>query len=234
MNIPTSNIKWKKSYRLIPSKYPPIDLFDDIADPEDWEDLASAESRTNPRVYEEIGDISLIPKERRIGGVGAGWVISAFTHVSSMRPTRFTDGSYGIYYCSKEFETAVSETVFHQSRFLSATSQEAGWITVMRELIAKIDNVFHDIRVGSFQDELDPDSYVKSHIFAKNLRADNSNGIVFPSVRNDGGECLAAFWPDVVSIPTQGSHWQYHWNGEKFDYIKQLDDNKDSPKVYKL
>lgn len=233
MNIPTSNIKWSKSYRLIPSKYPPIDLFDDIGDPEDWEDLANAESRTNPRAYEEIGDISLIPKERRISGAGAGWVISAFTHVSKTRPTRFTDGSYGIYYCSKEFETALSETVFHQSYFLNATSQEAGWVMVMRELIAKVDNDFHDIRGKGFQDELNPNNYEKSHIFAKNLRAENSNGIVFPSVRKKGGECLAAFWPDVVSIPKQGSHWQYHWDGKKFDYVKKLDNNE-APKVYKL
>lgn len=234
MSIPLSNIKWPKSYRLIPSKYPPINLFDDIAAPEDWKDLASAESRTNPRIYEEIGDISLIPIERRISGVGAGWVISAFTHVSKARPTRFTDGSYGIYYCSKDFETALNETVFHQSRFLSATSQEAGWVTVMRELIAKIDNQFHDIRGEGYQDELNPDNYDKSHIFAKTLRSENSNGIIFPSVRKQGGECLAAFWPDVVSIPTQGSHWQYHWDGEKFDYVKQLDNNAESPKVYKL
>lgn len=234
MNIPVTHVKWPKSYRLIPSKYPPIHLFDDIADPEDWEVLASAESRTNPRVYEEIGDISLIPKERRISGVGSSWVISAFTHVSPQRPTRFTDGTYGIYYCSKDFETAVKETVFHQSRFLSATSEEAGWITVMRELVAKIDNEFHDIRSGEYQEELNPDSYDKSHLFAKNLRATNSNGIVFPSVRKQGGECLAAFWPDVVSIPTQGSHWQYHWDGKKFDYVQQLDNNSVSPKVYKL
>lgn len=234
MSIPISIVKWPKSYRLIPSKYPPIDLFDDIAAPEDWEDLARAESRTNPRIYEEIGDISLIPKERRISGAGAGWVISAFTHVSKARPTRFTDGSYGVYYCSKDFETALYETVFHQSIFLSATKQEAGWITVMRELIAKIDNEFHDIRDNGYQDELNPDNYEKSHMLAKNLRSANSNGIVFPSVRKQEGECLAAFWPDVVSIPTQGSHWQYHWDGKKFDYVKQLDNNAGPPKVYKL
>ena len=37
--------------------YPPIDLFEDIADPADWELIAAAEAKTNPRVREEIGAI---------------------------------------------------------------------------------------------------------------------------------------------------------------------------------
>ena len=246
MNIPISKIKWQKSYRLIPSRYPPIDLFDDIASPEDWENLARAECKTNPRIRKKIADISTIPKEKRICGDGANWVMAAFTHISKNRPSRFSDGSHGVYYCANDFETALQETIFHQGRFLKATKQKAGWTTVMRELIAKIDNDFHDITSANdnnidniiannkFEKELDPDSYEHSHILAKKLRNQNSNGITYPSVRRKGGQCLAVFWPNAISIPKQGSHWQYHWNGEEFDYIKKLSNNKTPTKIYKL
>ncbi|WP_083455471.1 hypothetical protein [Sphingopyxis sp. 113P3] len=36
------------------NKYPPIDLFEDLVDPEDWALLAAAEARANPRVAETI------------------------------------------------------------------------------------------------------------------------------------------------------------------------------------
>ena len=34
---------------------------------------------------------------------------------------------------------------------------------------------------------------------------------------------IAAFWPDVVPIPTQGAHFAYHWNGSTVAYVKKLD-----------
>lgn len=41
-------------------------MFEDIADPADWEIVAAIEARTNPRVGQDVGDISLVPVERRI------------------------------------------------------------------------------------------------------------------------------------------------------------------------
>jgi hypothetical protein len=67
---PISKINWRISHRIIRSIYPPIALFEDIADPADWELIASLEAKTNPRVRDEIGDISLVPIERRVAGPG--------------------------------------------------------------------------------------------------------------------------------------------------------------------
>ncbi|MEM8541730.1 MAG: RES domain-containing protein, partial [Pseudomonadota bacterium] len=78
VEIPISRVVWEKTHRLILSHFPPIDLFDDLADPQDWEALALAESRTNPRIYEKIGDLSLVPSKRRVSGPGASWVMAAF------------------------------------------------------------------------------------------------------------------------------------------------------------
>ena len=49
---------WKPCWRIVPSRYPPIDLFERIAPPEDWEALAAVESLTNPRIREEIQSIA--------------------------------------------------------------------------------------------------------------------------------------------------------------------------------
>jgi hypothetical protein len=62
---PLADIDWPDSYRIIRTIYPPVDLFEDIADPADWELIASAEAKTNPRVRDQIGDLSLVPVDWR-------------------------------------------------------------------------------------------------------------------------------------------------------------------------
>ena len=68
--VPIAAVHWTGAVRIIRSVYPPIDLFEDIADPEDWPLLISAEQKTNPRLMDTIGKIDLIPPERRVGGQG--------------------------------------------------------------------------------------------------------------------------------------------------------------------
>lgn len=48
-------------------------------------------------------------------------------------------------------------------------------------------------------------------------------GGTWPSVRHPGSSCIAAFWPDVMPIPTHGGHFTYHWNGNSVGYVKRLD-----------
>lgn len=220
----TAHVTWSKTHRLIMSHYPPIDLFDDLADPRDWEALASAEARTSPRIYEQIGDLGLVPADRRIGGEGASWVMSAFTHVSTDRPSRFTDGSYGVYYAGNDLETALREHTFHTARIYGDARMKPGWLSQVRQLVGTIDSALTDIRGSGFDVFLDPDvtKYAAAQSFASAQKFAGSNGIVYPSQRNLGGQCIAAFYPDVVSIPSQADHFRYHWNGAVIDYAQKL------------
>jgi len=221
-DAPTTQIDWPTAVRLIESKYPPIDLFEDLADPEDWELLAAAEGKTNPRIAETIGNLDLVPPERRAGGPGASYVMAPFTHCSPDKPGRFHDGTYGAYYAADSFETSVSEVAHHQATRLLDSQDEPGWISDMRELVGTVDAALLDVRVGGFEAILAPDTYGQSQAFALQSRDDGANGIVYPSVRNPGGDCIAAFWPDVPAKPVQGRHFRYHWDGTRIDMIHEL------------
>ncbi len=74
-------LRWTPGYRIIRTIYPPVDLFEDIADPADWELLVSAEAKMNPRIRDLVGNLALVPVSRRISGPGASIVMGAFTHV---------------------------------------------------------------------------------------------------------------------------------------------------------
>lgn len=212
---------WPRSARIIRSIYPPIDLFEDIADPADWEALASAEAKFNPRVRESIGDLSKVPVARRITGPGASWVMAPFVHCSPLRPGRFTDGTYGLYYAGDSTEVAIAETIHHHTRTMLATAEPAGWTSQFRELVGAVDADFDD--ASGMAELLHPDDYTASQRYGAERRATGSNGIYWPSLRYEGGNCIAVFWPDVVPIPSQGAHFTYHWNGSAVDYVKRLD-----------
>lgn len=214
---PLRRVQFRRATRIVSTLYPPIHLFEDIADPADWELLASAEAKTNPRVRDEIGRISLVPPERRVSGPGASWVMAPFTHVSPLRPTRFSAGEYGVYYCGNRFEVALAETVYHFERFLRSTA-EAPTTADFRELVGTVAVRAHDLEgQESFADCLHPDDYSAGQRLGARLRAAGSEAIVYPSVRYPKGLALAVFWPNRVGIPNQARHLCYRWNGSRCD-----------------
>src|SRR5690242_2199505 len=220
-SVPLATIKWKRAARIIRSLYPPIDLFEDIADPADWALILSAEQKTNPRLMETIGNLDLVPPERRVSGPGASYLMAPFTHVSLDRPSRFSDGSFGVLYVGNTFEVVLFETMHHHARFMAATAQRPGWTSQFREIVLDVDAELHDVRtVVDNASVLAPDDYREGQALGAHLRSLGSEGIVYPSVRAPGGECASLFYPDRASLPTQGRHLDYHWNGITIDYYR--------------
>jgi hypothetical protein len=213
---PVKRIKWNKTYRIINSCYPPCDVWEDIiSDSDDWQLAFELEKMSNPRVRHELGDLSLIPPERVITGSNSWWVISAFTHINP-EGDRFTDGTYGAYYAANNFLTSLKEKAYGLTKkFMSATSEPIIDITC-RTLVGKIDKELHDIRCkDNWRTCYHEKDYSHSQRLASELRRNQSNGIVYKSIRDAEGECFAAFWPDVVTIPSQERHVVLHWDGKK-------------------
>lgn len=218
VDIPLVRVRWPKAFRIIRSIHPPIDLFEDIADPRDWEALASAESKTNPRLWEHIGRLDLVPPERRVGGPGASYLMAPFVHVSTDRPGRFTDGSYGVYSAGNREEVAIREVAHHHGRAMAASGEEPGWTSQFRVLVNRLDLDLNDLR--PLDRYHDPDDYGASQELGRRLRAEGSNGVVYRSVRCPGGECAGVFWPDLMEPPVQSDHFDYHWDGGRVDKVR--------------
>lgn len=224
-DVPVSQVDWAEGVRIIRSAHPPIDLFEDIADPRDWPLLISAEQKTNPRLMETLGAIDLIPPGRRVGGPGASYLMAPFTHTSPDRPSRFSDGRLGALYIASDFETAVHETIHHHARFMAATDQPPGWTAQFRELVIAVSGALHDLRPAPPAALLDPVDYAAAQRFGAALRAAGGEGIVYPSVRGDG-DCVALFYPDLAQRPRQGRHLDYHWDGARVDLVRDRTDGQ--------
>ncbi len=215
----TVALGWPDAHRIIRTVYPPVDLFEDISDPADWELLASAEAKTNPRVRDQLGNLSLVPKARRVSGPTASLVMGAFTHASTDRPSRFTDGRFGVWYCGDRTAVALAETIFHFEGFMRATDEAAGDAD-FRELVTGARGNLLDLRGGAHPDCLRPDDYAPGQALGRALQAADGDGILYPSVRWPDGEAAALFWPDLVRLPVrQAGHFRYHWNGRRCDRV---------------
>lgn len=207
--IAITPIQWVPGYRIIPSRFPPVGPWDRIAHARDFDALAEIEALTNPRLREELGVLAMIPVNRRIAGPGTTPIMAAFTHLDP-NGSRFSNGDYGVLYVARELPTAIRETVHHRERFLKRTKEPPQRLE-MRCYMIPIDAPLHDLRDHTAFHHAD--DYEPSQTIAAQLRAGGSNGVVYRSVRNDAGECVAAFWPDCARPCTQTTHFAYHWDG---------------------
>ncbi|HVO45615.1 MAG TPA: RES family NAD+ phosphorylase [Steroidobacteraceae bacterium] len=220
--IPVREVRWQPCFRVISSRYPTIHLFERLSDPQDWDTLYALESLTNARLREEAGELARVPPEDRLSGPGSTVIMAPFTHLDPSG-SRFTDGTFGAFYAAASLATSVAETRHHRERFLRATAQ--GPIELdMRTYLADVEARFHDIRGlrPSLSAIYDPDSYVSSQVFGRELRLGGSNGIAFDSVRHAGGQCLAVFRPRLVRNLRQGAHLRYVWDGNSISRVYEL------------
>ena len=216
--IPLDRTVWRPSYRLIPSRYPTVGLYDAIADPADLEVVFAIEALTNLRIRDELGELELVPREERVSGAGSTPVMAAFTHLNP-DGSRFSDGSYGVYYAAHALETAIAEVSHHRAVFLSHTAEPA--IDVDLRLIGtNLDAELHDLRhLGDAGAKIfHPEHYASSQALGRSLRAAGSWGVQFPSVRHAGGLCVGVFRPRALGRAKAGAHIALHWDGQRITH----------------
>jgi hypothetical protein len=210
----SERLHWAPAFRIIRTIYPPVDLFEDIADPADWELLVTAEAKLNPRIRDEIGNLALVPLARRISGPTASIAMGAFTHMSRNRPSRFSDGTYGVWYCGDRLEVPLAETVHHFQRFMRMTNEPAADAD-FRVLTCEVKGEVVKADAAS----LDPDDWKPGQLFGRQVRNEGSDGVLFASVRYPPGDAAAIFWPDCLTLPiTQNQQLRYRWDGMRMTH----------------
>lgn len=222
MSYPTVALAWHPAYRVIPSRFPSIGLFDRVAGPKDFDALYALEAMTNDRLRDEIGEISLVPVEERLFGNGSSPIMAAFTHLNP-QGSRFSDGSYGVFYCAREKETAIAETRYHSALFMGATNEPPMRLQ-MRLYAVEVEGEAADLRQAALAEPriIDPDDYGHAQGLGRKLRAEGALGILYPSVRMPGGECLAALRTGMLSDCLHAAYLEYNWDGRGINAVFEV------------
>jgi hypothetical protein len=218
----------QKSYRLINSKFPPIDLFDDVASAEEFELLYEIQARTNPRIQNEVGDLNLIsPEEIPFGIVGCSYATASFTHVNPAG-SRFSDGSFGALYMANKIETAIAETRHHQALYFSQVEGLAYDVITMRGLACYFDGALINIcRNSDDSNNSDdalyhPSDYSAAQTLGGKLKAQGKEGLQYNSVRQEGAICWVLFTPKKVKKIEQTAHFEFIWDGQSIAKVEKV------------
>jgi hypothetical protein len=215
-------ISWRDTHRLIPSRYPPIGPFDRVASASDLHALFELEGWTNDRVSTELGVLTILPEEEWVTGPMASVVMAAFCHPRA-GGGRFSSQTRGAWYAARSLRTALAESIYHRTRELA---EIGGFDTrvEMRLYLADLRGAFHDLRPPNpaFTPLFDPDSYEASQKMGEHLLAEGSNGIVFRSVRDPRGQCVACFRPGLVQRVRIAGHFEYRWEGTPEPIVRPL------------
>ena len=172
-------------------------------------DLAELDGATNDRLLGEEGLLPGISVHELVYGVRyASIVNAAFTH-KNPAGSRFNDGTRGAWYAALDRATSVAEVAYHRAQQLTNIDWKEEERATYDDYLADFTTEFHDLRgtthegaARQFKKFLKPGPvpacYAESQQLARKLLASRSNGLIYPSVRNPGGTCIACFRPTLV------------------------------------
>ena len=195
------------SYRLIPSQFPPIGLFDMVATAADLEAVMELAAWTNDRLVAER--VARLPRSEWVyGRANASVVMAAFLHAAP-GGLRFNGPDLGAWYAPASVRTAIVEVAHHLRRETIATGAARAQ-RKYRTYSARLDGDYLDLRgQRTARPEIyDSSSYATAQAFGEAVRAAGGAGLLFDSLRHAGGLNVVAYRPTNVRDVVQSDHFE--------------------------
>jgi RES domain-containing protein len=193
------------SHRVIPSRFPPIGLFDTVSTASDLQKTMGLVGWTNDRLVPER--LARLPRSEWVfGRPNSSLVMAAFLHVGPAG-MRFNSADLGAWYAAETVDTAIAE-VAHHLRREAADRSLASETRTYRCYSCTLEGSYLDIRgeQEARREIYDPASYTASQAFGEAVRAAGGDGIIFDSLRKAGGTNVAVHRARNVTRIAQTLH----------------------------
>lgn len=176
------------------------DLFDDLTDdPEAWQAAQLLEMETKPKLFNSHQPVIDRPFEEAEWNAAIGY---PFLNSSQ---SRFSDGSFGVWYGADSIETTVYETVYHwQNGLLEDAGFNQPGVEIQRKIyMVQCDSLLIDLRpeIKSHPELLHPTDYSTTQSIGRKLHREGHPGLITNSARVKHGDIYAIFTPKVLSNP---------------------------------
>lgn len=198
------------------------DLFDDLSDdPNDWRTAQVAEAAATPPAYRSVTPTIDRPFEEAefINAIGYPFAQPNWSR------TRFSDGSFGVWYGSCTAETTVYETAFHWVNGLLADADLVRpSMSIERKVyLVRCDAALVDLRAAFARHTALRSShdYADCQAIGRRLHVEGHPGLITHSVRQDGGENVAILRPVVLSSPRVQFYLTYRIAGDVIEIERQ-------------
>jgi hypothetical protein len=195
------------THRLIPSRFPPVGLFDSVATAADLEAVMELAGWTNDRLV--LARLRRLPRHEWVyGRPNASIVMAAFLHAAP-GGGRFSGPELGAWYASAALPTAIAEVAHHLRREAVARGVDE-MRRQFREYRAHLAGAYVDLRgeQAALPAIYDPASYVAGQALGERVRAAGGAGVLYDSVRHHGGTNAVAHRPRNVRDVVQAEHFE--------------------------
>ena len=166
----------------------------------------------------------LLAGQQLLPGIGIEELVFAVPHAAVINAaychphplgSRFNGPGRGAWYAGFALQTSQAEVGFHKTVQLAEIGRFDDTVTY-DDYLADFSAQFHDLRSASarMRAYLDPDSYIESQALAEALLDAESLGVIYPSVRDGGGTCVACFRPALVTNVRRGKTYRFTWDGD--------------------
>ncbi|MDE2259393.1 MAG: RES family NAD+ phosphorylase [Betaproteobacteria bacterium] len=187
------------------------DLFDDLSgDRTHWESAIKLEIETKPKPFTSAIPIIDRPFEEAL------WNDAIDYPFKNWMRSRFSDGSFGVWYGGDTFDTTIYETAYHWRRqFLDDAGFTQPGTKIDRMIFSvRCDAALVDFRLAApeFPALIDPADYTLTHQIGSRLHKEGHPGLITKSARCSG-DVYAILNPRVLSNPRQICYLTYTTTG---------------------
>ena len=203
-------------YVLIPSRFPPIALYERIANG-NHDEIAAIETLTNPRLAEKQRLISHRPDLDEKSPSLQNWNHAPFAYPNP-EGSRFFGPETPCLELSGDRQTALAVSVVKRQVFLERTKE--GRLSLdMRMLSRKVKGKFLDGRDWP----IDMPAKELRELGKSVLKLD-VEGVLFRSAERPAGERVAIRTGSSLDAAVQGDHYRYLWDGSRIGSLYAFND----------
>lgn len=210
-------------YRLIPSRFPPVAVYEGLVSEDKIEALVEIENKTNPRLQSESRLLSAHtdPRAPRL----QNWNLAPFKYLNP-EGSRFFDGSRPALELADDRQTALAMSVERRQAFLSRT-KEAPIGLDMRLLKTPVSGRFIDFRKYPIDLSCEERWRLGGSV------PEGADGVIYHPPERPSAICIAVLRGDVLGRTIQTVHYRYVWNGTRISLLYAFDDagNEIRPEV---
>jgi hypothetical protein len=204
-------------YQLIPSRFPPVDVYERLESPELRAAALELEQRTNPR----LAAMKHVQAPAKPGDKGSNqfqnWNHAPFVY-KNPEGTHFLGPTYGVAEMATDLTTALLFALRRREEFFSRTNEEAMGQD-MRVLCRRVTGTFADLSA------LDPaQPQAERWKIGQKLCDDGATGIIYRRPGYGEARFLSVFDGRVLGRALQGDHYRFVWDGKAvksiYDFTK--------------
>ncbi|MGC1863984.1 MAG: RES family NAD+ phosphorylase [Methylocystis sp.] len=210
-------IPWKgEGYRLIPSRFPPVSIYEGLTASNRLEALVAVENITNPRLRSAERLARTDPLVTADLPRLQNWNHAPFAY-GNPEGSLFFDHARPCLELADEPQTALAVSVERRQRFLART-REAPIGLDMRMLKTTVEGRFLDLR--NIPVDIDADQRRK---LGAGVPTD-IDGVVYHPPERPSATCVAVLKGTALGRSLQTVHYRYFWNGTRISLLYAFDE----------